>query len=96
MDPKTLDKRLQQRLLRRRAIHADELAKAMAKLPDHAGALRSPAPEDLERLGQELPIEGEIRAERIARAVERHRLRSELEPEEPVVRPAEPEPDTEL
>jgi hypothetical protein len=95
MDLKTVDKRLQERLLRKRAVAPDDLSKAMSRLKDHSDAVRRPADHDLERLRQELPLESEIRAGRIVRAVERQRLRAELEPEELPVPAPEPEAETE-
>lgn len=94
MDLTTLDKRLRDRLLRRRELRADDLEKAAQKLPDSAENVRQVSEEELEKLREALVTEGEVREERIVRAVERYQSLSEITAPEPVF--PEPENETEL
>jgi hypothetical protein len=94
MDLTTLDKRLRERLVRRREIRPQDLEKAADKVPDSAGNVRQPPEEELEKLREDLVTEGEVREERIVRAVERYQSQSEITAAEPVF--PEPENETEI
>jgi hypothetical protein len=94
MDLNTLDKRLRERLMRHREVRPQDLDKAAQDLPDSAGNVRQPPEEELEKLREELVTEGEVREERIVRAVERYQSGSDITAQEPVF--PEPENETEL
>ena len=83
MDLRTLDKRLQKRLVRARRISQDEIDKAAAKLKDLSGNVYEPTEEEIERLKQQVVTEQRVRGERIGRLLERRQKRGELPDGEP-------------
>lgn len=71
MDLDKLDRRMLERMLARRRLSPEEVAKAARQLPDLADAVETRSEEDLEKLAEELVAERELREERIERALER-------------------------
>ena len=65
------DLRIQQRMLRDRRVTSKELEEAGAELPDSSENLRTLDDEEIEKFAAAIPIELELRAERIQRALER-------------------------
>ena len=81
MDPiEKLDRRIQRRLLAQRKITPADLEKAASKLPDLTENAARAEEEELEKLGNDLTAEREVRGERIQRALERA---AAAEPERP-------------
>ncbi len=84
MDLEKLDRRTLERMLARREVTAEEVAKAALALPDLADAVAPPSGEDLKELGEKLEAERSVREERIQRAVERAASPAERAPPGPV------------
>ncbi len=81
MDPiEKLDRRIRERLLAQRKITRADLEKAVSKLPDLAENAVQAEQEELDKLGNDLTAEREVRSERIQRALERA---AAAEPERP-------------
>lgn len=96
MDSSGVDKRLQERALRRHEVSREDLSKSHSKLPDGAESLRVPSDEDLEKLDEELRTESRVRAERIEKAVERYRRQQEFETDEDELPVPDPEFEEEI
>lgn len=84
MDLEKLDRRTLERMLARREVSAEEVAKAARALPDLADAVASPSEEDLKQLAETLEEEHTVREERILRALERAASPAERAPPGPV------------
>lgn len=78
------DRRIQQRLLRRRALDTKEMDKALESLPDLAENVQVATPEELEGLREQLSSERALRAERLERAVARAAAPTVERPKGPV------------
>ncbi len=84
MDLEKLDRRTLERMLARREVSAEEVAKAARALPDLADAVASPSEDDLKQLAETLEEERSVREERIQRALERAASPAERAPPGPV------------
>ncbi len=84
MDLEKLDRRTLERMLARREVTPEEVAKAARALPDLGDAVASPSEEDLEELAEKLALERSVREERIQRALERAARPAERAPQGPV------------
>ncbi len=84
MDLEKLDRRTLERMLARREVSAEEVAKAARALPDLADAVASPSEDDLKQLAETLEEERSVREERIQRALERAASPAERIPQGPV------------
>jgi hypothetical protein len=65
------DRRIQERKMRERLVADQEVERAGAELSDSSGNVRELSAEEVEQFESSLEAEAELRAERIARALER-------------------------
>ena len=84
MDLEKLDRRTLERMLARREVSVEEVAKAARALPDLADAVAPPSEDDLKQLAETLEEERSVREERIQRALERAASPAERAPPGPV------------
>ncbi len=84
MDLERLDKRLQERLRRTRALSEEDIRKAGAKLPDLASNLQELDEEQLEKLKGELESEEAGRKDRVKWILETGRRETPLARPEPI------------
>jgi hypothetical protein len=67
----SIDRRIQDRMLRERRITRAQVEERAGQLPDLADRVRTPSDDEIQAFADVLPREQEVRAERIERALER-------------------------